>query len=272
MSPQCRLQNHASSKLSFDEAGPSLARPVAMSANVHIGCAGWALPRAEHPNFSTEGTHLHRYAVRFSAVEINSSFYRPHRPTTYARWAASVPDNFRFAVKAPKAITHVRRLTDAGDLLGEFLAQISALGEKLGCVLVQLPPSLGFDSGPAEAFLVSLRDQHAGAVVLEPRHPSWFTDQPNKLLEEHRVARVAADPARVPAAGEPGGWLGTVYYRLHGSPRVYYSAYDEAYLRALAIRLKRAAGGADNVWCIFDNTALGAATSNALTLLDLYPA
>ena len=239
---------------------------------LHIGCAGWTVPKTEQPAFSTEGTHLQRYAVRFSAVEINSSFYRPHRPATYARWAASVPDDFRFAVKAPKAITHERRLADAENLLGDFLAQISALGEKLGCVLVQLPPSLEFNLATAETFLVSLRDQHAGAVAIEPRHPSWFTEVSAELLEEHRVARVAADPARVPGGGEPGGWSGTVYYRLHGTPRVYYSAYDEAYLRALAMRLGGAAGGADNVWCIFDNTALGAATRNALTLLDLYPA
>lgn len=239
-----------------------------MASALHIGCAGWALRKAEQPTFPTGGTHLQRYAVRFPAVEINSSFYRPHRPATYARWAGSVPDSFRFAVKAPKVITHERRLADAEDLLGEFLTQICALEEKLGCVLIQLPPSLAFDRATVQVFLVSLRDQHAGAVALEPRHPSWFTEEAAALLEGHRVARVAADPARVPAAGEPGGWLGMVYYRLHGSPRVYYSAYDEAYLRALAVRLEGTAGGAD-VWCIFDNTALGAATSNALTLLDL---
>lgn len=240
-----------------------------MSPPLHIGCAGWALPRAEQPAFPAQGTHLQRYGARLPAVEINSSFYRPHRPATYARWAASVPDDFRFAVKAPRTITHERRLSDSEALIGGFLAQISALGEKLGCVLVQLPPSLVFDFATAQAFLISLRDQHAGAVALEPRHPSWFVEAPTELLEEHRVARVAADPARVPAAGEPGGWSGTVYYRLHGSPRVYYSAYDEAYLRGLAMRLAGSAGGADNVWCIFDNTALGAATRNALTLLDL---
>jgi uncharacterized protein YecE (DUF72 family) len=254
---------------SFHNAGPRLAKPTAMLPTLHIGCAGWALPKAEQPAFPTEGTHLQRYAARLTAVEINSSFYRPHRPATYGRWASGVPDDFRFAVKAPKAITHERRLVDADDLLGEFLAQISPLGEKLGCLLVQLPPSLVFDPATAETFLASLRDQHAGAVALEPRHPSWFTEGAAELLEEHRVARVAADPARVPAAAEPGGWSGTVYYRLHGSPRIYYSAYDEAYLRALATTLQRAARGPENVWCIFDNTALGAATGNALRLLDL---
>lgn len=242
---------------------------MAMPPPLRVGTAGWALPGAVQPAFPPEGTHLQRYAARFTAVEINSSFHRPHAPATYARWAAGVPDDFRFSVKIPKAITHERRLADADDLLAAFLGQISGLGEKLGCLLVQLPPSLAYDRATAEAFLASLRDQHAGAVALEPRHPSWFAAEPARLLEEHRVARVAADPARVPAAGEPGGWPGTVYYRLHGSPRTYYSAYDEAYLRALAIRLEEAAGAADAVWCIFDNTASGAATGNALTLLDL---
>ena len=239
-----------------------------MPSTLRIGCAGWTLPKAVQPAFPTGGTHLQRYASRFPAVEINSSFHRPHRPATYARGAASVPEDFRFAVKAPKAITHERRLADAEDLIGPFLAQIAALGEKLGCVLVQLPPSLDLDVATAESFLVFLRDRHAGAVALEPRHPSWFTAESAELLEKHRIARVAADPAQAPAGGEPGGWPGTVYYRLHGSPRVYYSAYDEGYLRALAVRLGEAAAGADDVWCIFDNTVLGAAASNALTLLD----
>jgi uncharacterized protein YecE (DUF72 family) len=257
---------------SFHEAGPSFAKRVAMPPALHVGCAGWALPRAEQSAFPAEGTHLQRYASRFSTVEINSSFHRPHRSATYARWAASVPEDFRFAVKAPSAIAHERRLANTEVVLGEFLAQISALGEKLGCVLVQLPPSLVLDPATAEDFLLSLRDRHTGGVALEPRHASWFTEEAAELLKAHRVARVAADPALVPAAGEPGGWSGTVYYRLHGSPRVYYSAYDEAYLRGLAGRLARAADDADDVWCIFDNTALGAATGNALTLLDLYRA
>jgi uncharacterized protein YecE (DUF72 family) len=243
-----------------------------MPPPLHVGTAGWALSRAEQPAFPPEGTHLQRYAARFAAVEINSSFHRPHAPATYARWAASVPDGFRFSVKIPKAITHERRLADVDDLLAEFLAQVGGLGTKLGCVLVQLPPSLGYDPATADTFLAALRARHAGAVALEPRHPSWFADEPARLMEAHRVARVAADPARVPAAAESGGWPGTVYHRLHGSPRVYYSAYDEAYLRALAIRLEEAAGAADDIWCIFDNTASGAATGDALALLDLRPA
>ncbi|HEY9423039.1 MAG TPA: DUF72 domain-containing protein, partial [Thermoanaerobaculia bacterium] len=80
-----------------------------------VGCAGWSLPRAEQAEFPETGSHLERYASRFGAVEINSSFHRPHRPATYARWSASVPASFRFSVKVPKTITHGLRLRDAGE-------------------------------------------------------------------------------------------------------------------------------------------------------------
>ena len=100
-------------------------------------------------------------------------------------------------------------------------------------------------------------------VALEPRHPTWFEPEAEELVTSYRVARVAADPAVVPAAAEPGGWDGLVYYRLHGSPKIYYSAYPDEYLEALARTLARAAKSAD-VWCIFDNTAAFAATGDAL--------
>ncbi len=230
-----------------------------------VGCAGWSLPREEQPRFPAEGTHLQRYAARFPAVEINSSFYRPHRPATYARWAASVPDGFRFSVKVPKAITHTARLADTEALLDAFLAESSALGPKLGCLLIQLPPSLALDEETAAAFFRSLRERHEGAVACEPRHPTWFTAQAEALLAEWRIARVAADPVRAGTTAEPGGWPGLEYHRLHGSPRIYYSDYPADYLAALAASIRDCAVPA---WCIFDNTAAGAATANALDLLE----
>ncbi|RZI85461.1 MAG: DUF72 domain-containing protein [Rubrivivax sp.] len=236
---------------------------------IHIGCAGWALPKAEQAAFPAEGTHLQRYAARFNAVEINSSFYRPHQPATYARWADSVPASFRFSVKVPKAITHERRLVDAEALLDAFLAQAGALGDRLGCLLVQLPPSLKLAPDQAEGFFKALRQRHTGPVALEPRHASWFTDEAVQLLKSQQISRVAADPALLPAASEPSGDVrDTAYFRLHGSPRIYYSAYDEAALDAIAQSLTRARGHTDHVWCIFDNTALGAATANALALAE----
>ncbi|SEK01047.1 Uncharacterized conserved protein YecE, DUF72 family [Variovorax sp. OK212] len=234
-----------------------------------IGCAGWSLPRAQWREFPAEGSHLARYAQVFDAVEIDTSFYRPHRRETYERWAASTPAAFRFAVKLPQAVTHERRLVDAMAPFEDFLAQAGGLGDRLGVLVVQLPPSLAFDAAVVRRFLAAMRRRHAGAVVLEPRHRSWFTPQADALLAGFEVARVLADPVLFDQAAAPGGWPGLVYLRLHGSPRRYWSAYGDALLARLAQRLRLATEEGARCWCIFDNTAGGEAVGNALTLRRL---
>jgi len=231
---------------------------------VYVGCAGWSLPREHWPLFSADGTHLQRYASQLTAVEINSSFYRPHRPQTYARWAESVSATFRFSVKMPKLITHVQRLQDCESLLEEFLSQCTALGASLGCLLVQLPPSQAYDEAVADAFFSALRQRYAGPVVLEPRHDSWLNA--DVLLVEQRIGRVAADPSPIPGGDVPGGWAGIQYWRWHGSPRIYHSNYDRDRLETLAQQMRQAAQAGSVIWCIFDNTASGFAVSNAMTL------
>ena len=243
--------------------GPFADMPV----SIRVGTAGWSLPRDVQARFPVEGTHLARYATRLSAVEINSSFYRPHRQATYARWAQSVGPDFRFAVKLPKTITHERRLADSGEPLARFADEISGLGDTLGPILVQLPPSLGFDRGIAGAFLRTLRRFIPTQAVIEPRHPAWFTAAADDLLVAHGIARVAADPAPVPGASEPGGWRGFTYLRLHGSPQIYRSDYGADAIEAYARSAMQAAATSET-WVIFDNTASGAATANALALSD----
>ena len=233
---------------------------------IRLGTAGWATPRTSADRFPAEGSGLERYAARFNAAEINSTFYRSHRPATYDRWADTTPEDFRFSVKLPKTITHERRLADSGELLAVFLAEVGQLGPKLGPLLIQLPPSLAFDAAVTRPFLESLRSRFDGPVACEPRHPTWFEADAEGALTEHRIARVAADPARVPEAAEPGGWPGLVYVRLHGSPQMYWSSYEPAYLQALARRLR---GSAAETWCVFDNTTSGAAAANALDLRAL---
>jgi uncharacterized protein YecE (DUF72 family) len=232
----------------------------------YIGCAGWSLPRLSQVQFSAGPHHLGRYATRLNAAEINSSFYRGHSRSTYERWAASVPDTFRFSVKLPRAITHERRFVDCEALLDEFLAQAQGLGSRLGCLLVQLPPSMAFGPQTARTFFEALRRRHSGPVAVEPRHGSWFEPQADGLLAQLQMARVLADPVRHEAGRWPGGWPGLVYLRLHGSPRIYYSAYDSTVIETLARRIALAATEASAVWCIFDNTASGAAVDNALAL------
>jgi uncharacterized protein YecE (DUF72 family) len=236
---------------------------------VRIGTAGWTIPRPAAEHFASNGSHLERYASRLNAVEINSSFYRPHRKSTYERWAATTPDGFEFCVKLPKRMTHEKQLQDCAGELDRFLEEVSGLGAKLGPLLVQLPPRLAWNEKIAEGFLTLLRARHGRALVCEPRHASWFGNEPEQQLTELGIGRVAADPSVVPAAAVPGGNLQVCYFRWHGSPRTYRSSYDSASLQALAERLLSSTSAAREVWCIFDNTAENAAISNALELLQL---
>jgi uncharacterized protein YecE (DUF72 family) len=226
------------------------------------GTAGWSLPIK--PN--EPGSHLYHYSRTLRCVEINSSFYRPHRLSTWARWASETPADFRFSIKAPKTITHEARLCNVEVLLKAFLEQIEFLQEKAGPILFQFPPSYEFESASARGFLALLRTLYQGEVALEPRHATWFTAEVDDLLKNYLVARVAADPPKgSPAAAEPGGAPQFAYYRLHGSPRTYYSNYEDTVLSGLAANVKKVS----NAWVIFDNTAMSHAYPNALTFQRL---
>jgi len=237
-----------------------------------VGCAGWSLPRDVQDRIAGEGSHLERYSRQFPAAEINSSFHRRHKEFVWRRWAESVPPSFRFSAKLPKTITHVKRLVDCEGELREFIADAAPLEGKLACVLVQLPPSLRFDPAVATVFLAALRDEWKGDAALEPRHESWFTPEAEALLRGLRIARVLADPVRFPAAAAPGGWPELIYVRLHGSPRMYYSPYPREMLERLSHRIAMELRVGRTVWCIFDNTASGAAAHDALALQELLAA
>jgi uncharacterized protein YecE (DUF72 family) len=233
-----------------------------------VATAGWSIPRQSAHRLPGDGSHLQRYATAMRGAEINSSFYRTHSQATYAHWAAQTPRNFRFAVKLPGQITHDQRLRSARKPLEEFLVSVRGLGSRLGPLVVQLPPSQPFELRVARNFFALLRDLHDGQAVCEPRHPSWFDGRADAFLHSHRIARIAADPAVVPAAGEPGGWDGIVYYRLHGSPRKYWSVYEKTRLTQWAKELSSAPRRTP-AWCVLDNTAGGGALDNALQLLAI---
>lgn len=232
---------------------------------IRIGTAGWSVPSQHRERFAAAGSQLETYGSVLNCVEVNSSFYTPHRLKTYERWAASVPPDFRFAVKIPKAVSHAPGLSFVQSDVDRFLSEVSGLGVKLGVLLLQLPPTSAFDESGADPLISWLQGQVTVPIVCEPRHASWFMPEVETWLAERRVARVAADPARFVGAGEPGAWNGLVYFRLHGSPRIYYSSYDDENLRAMENRLT-AIAARSSVWCIFDNTAAGAAMDNVLAL------
>jgi uncharacterized protein YecE (DUF72 family) len=239
-----------------------------MARRILVGTAGWSIPKGSPDGFEGDGTHLQRYARQLPCVEINSCFYRPHALQTYERWAAATPDHFRFAVKLPRLITHEQKLRRTRAPLEQFLAEIAGLGDKRGPILVQLPPSLAFEARVARRFFDILRAHDHGPAVCEPRHESWFSAEADTLLVKHKVARAAVDPAPFPGADRPGGWRGLSYYRLHGSPRMYWSRYDAEWLAALADGLQRIRPLGDT-WAVFDNTATGAAIENAVELQAL---
>lgn len=234
-----------------------------------IGCAGWATPGKYGALFGKGGSVLTRYATRFPIVEINTSFYRPHRTETYARWAASVPAKFRFSVKMPKVISHELALRGTGRLLDGFQAQTDGLGRNLGGYLLQLPPSHSFDSRVAGTFFRMLRYRSDLPCAFEPRHPSWFTEKADELMRRYAISRVAADPAILPAGSIPGGDLRWQYWRWHGAPRMYYSQYSDTALGSLATTITRTSSGANHAWVIFDNTAHGYAVPNAAHLQEM---
>ena len=229
-----------------------------------IGTAGWAIPSSNAADFPSEGSQLERYGSRLSAVEINSSFSISHRRSTYEKWARCGRTEFRLSVKMPKAISHDHGLVGADILFQAFADEVAGLGDKLGVILVQLPPKLLLDAQTAMKFFDRARTTLSVAFAIEPRHSSWFSAEADALLERLQVARVAAHPV-LHGIGEPGGWDGLQYYRLHGAPRTYYSDYDQTALQRIADRL----GGKPTVskWCIFDNTAAGAALGNALSIM-----
>jgi uncharacterized protein YecE (DUF72 family) len=230
-----------------------------------IGTAGWSIPRAAADAFPGEGSHLERYSRVLPGAEINSSFHRPHARSVYERWAGATPADFRFSVKLPRTITHDGELRRARAALVAFFDQVSGLGPKLGPILVQLPPSLAFNLRVACSFFPTLREFHEGPIVCEPRHPTWFDAAAHDLLVRHRVARVATDPSPISAALVPGGDRSIAYYRLHGSPRKYWSRYTADRIHQWAQDLQACASKGE-AWCIFDNTASGAAAVNALEM------
>lgn len=242
-----------------------LPDPEQQAGRLLTGCAGWTIPREAAGAFPADGSHLERYARVFSCVEINSCFYRPHQVKTYQRWAASVPDGFLFSVKLPRTITHDAALADIEAPLRQFALEAGALGDKLGCVLVQLPPKLAFNAEVAAPFFARLQDTFACTIACEARHPSWFGEGATALLTERGVVRVIADPAK----GQEGPHVptaSTMYVRLHGSPRIYYSSYTPEYLAQLKAELAAHTRAGRTVWLVFDNTASGAAVPNALAL------
>lgn len=257
------VTNYRSAEPNEDFEGAS-TRMIKRKPPPRIGVAGWGVPAACRTAFGDGDSVLARYATRLNCVEINSSFYRPHQRKTYERWAETVPASFRFSIKMPKTITHEHALQGCAGLLDRFIDQCSGLEQKLGVLLIQLPPSLVFDARVVSTFfaMTERRLPKFTHLACEPRHASWLAPAAEALMNRHGVSRVGADPDPIGANGLPSKFGTCRYWRLHGAPRVYYSAYNDDALDGLARKVNVTRSPA---WVIFDNTAAGHAVGNALT-------
>jgi uncharacterized protein YecE (DUF72 family) len=240
-----------------------------IGGSIFVGTAGWANPPLEREQRASGQSHLQHYATLFNAVEINSSFYRSHERSTYERWSASTPAGFGFSVKAPRSVTHDSGLRRCRSELDQFLQEIAGLGRKLRVVLVQTPASLEYDPRTAVRFFKSLIAGCSAQIAFEPRHASWFTPRVQSKLRRIGVYRVVADPAKFAGAGRPPDAGRLIYYRLHGSPRMYSSAYTPEYLTELSNEFRALRAPAQEVWCLFDNTARHESWGNARYLRGL---
>jgi uncharacterized protein YecE (DUF72 family) len=262
---------------------------------VRVGTSGWTYDHWQgtfFPDGLARRRRLEYLAGRLDTAEINGTFYSLQRASSFRTWAAATPEDFRFAVKGSRYLTHMRKLRDAEEPLGRFLASgLLALGPKLGPILWQLPPNLGWDPGRIEGFLrllprstgeaAALAAAHTDRVpdpctvtdedrplrhALEPRHPSFATPDVVAMLRAHEVALVVSDGAGIPRFDDVTTDL--VYVRLHGHDELYRSRYDAAELRTWAAKAAAWAAGGREVLVYFDNDAEGHAPHDALALRE----
>ena len=237
-------------------------------STIHIGTSGWSYPHWRGPFYPDDlasSQWLDYYARRFDTVEINNSFYKLPKGSTLEEWAATVPEDFLFAVKASRFITHMKKLRDADDTVPRFLELVRPLGERLGPVLFQLPPNWRCNPERLQQFLEGLPRHYRHTV--EFRDPSWFDSRVYDLLRAHGVAfciyelEHATTPLELTAD--------FAYVRLHGPGDAYQGSYDDDTLASWAETFKAWNRQGRDVYCYFDNDEAGYAAANAARLREL---
>lgn len=243
-----------------------------MRASLCIGTSGWSYDAWASGFYAgvPRTKWLAHYARHFDAVEVNATFHHAVKPATFAAWRTAVPRGFRFAIKANRYLTHIRRLAFPRSSLLDQRQAAAPLGAKLAVVLWQLPASLPRDPERLGRFLAMLGTWPRVRHAVEFRHPSWFEDEVARRLGKHRVAAVQSDAADWPR------WDAVttdfVYVRLHGRRETYRSPYSLRELRVWANRIRSWRADGREVHVYFDNTDAGHALENALTLRRLLEA
>lgn len=237
-------------------------------SEIRIGTSGWVYKHWQnrfYPSEISQKNWLQYYSSNFDTVEINSTFYRLQRSSTFKKWYTEVGDDFVFSVKASRYITHIKRLKIESDSLDKLLNGVAELKEKTGPVLFQLPPNLKFNRKEFEAFLDLLPADFR--FVIEPRHESWFTEYIYKLLSESNVCLCIINAPGLPVNLEITSDF--VFVRMHGSELLYNSSYTEPELRDWAARILEWKDKHLDCYIYFNNDAFAFATHNALRLKEL---
>jgi uncharacterized protein YecE (DUF72 family) len=240
-----------------------------MAGHAYVGTSGWNYDEWKDVFYqeTPKRDWLSFCARVFTAVEINATFYRLQRSETFRRWREATPEDFRFAIKANRYLTHNKKLADPVAAIRVEHDRATALGPKLAAVLWQLPAKFSKDMARLEAFVRALKSWRAARHAVEFRDPSWFDDEVADCLRRHDIAACQSD-----AAGWPMWEAVTtdlVYVRLHGHETTYVSDYGKASLRAWATKARRWLDEGRDVHVYFDNTASGHAPFDAMQLIEL---
>ncbi|HYD36049.1 MAG TPA: DUF72 domain-containing protein [Allosphingosinicella sp.] len=236
-----------------------------MTGTVRIGCSGWVYRHWRerfYPAGLPQRLWFAHYSATFATVELNTSFYHLPRPESFAKWRDQAPPDFRYAVKASRFITHMKKLRDCGEPLETFLGRTRLLGPALGPILYQLPPSLPLDLDRLDAFVALLPGDLTH--VFEFRHKSWFADEALALLDERGVSFCAHDMRGLISPRRAAGPI--AYVRFHGGTGKYVGRYSDETLLGWADWIVAEARAGRDIWCYFNNDIGGHAVDDALTL------
>lgn len=233
---------------------------------MRIGTSGIVLPGPKK-NFPIEfqsGSRLHYYSTLFNTVEINSTFYKLPRPSTFEKWALEVDTNFRFTCKLPRVITHAKRLLYQPADMDKFMKASNGIGENKGCLLVQFPASIKDErSSQVEQILdhlTELNDKPKWKVCVEFRDSSWYRNSVLSKLRHLNVSFVLHD---MPASKTPTSLGGNpVYIRFHGPAGDYRGSYTNQFLDSYALQIRYWLNCEKDVYIYFNN-AMGEALKNA---------
>jgi uncharacterized protein YecE (DUF72 family) len=232
---------------------------------IHVGCSGWVYRHWKgdfYPADLPQKRWFEHYSAAFDTVEINASFYRVPLESTFNGWREKAPADFRYAVKANRFMTHMKKLLDCEQPLGQFIALARLLGPTLGPILYQLPPSLHKDLPRLDAFLARLPDdlEH----VVEFRHGSWYDEEALALLDQHNVGFVTHDLVGLISPRWASGR--TAYVRFHGTGGKYWGRYSDDEIAAWAAWLVEQQAAGRSCWAYFNNDIHGHAIHDGRAL------